>query len=202
MPGRKIYDILKAASNDKAAKGFYYVEKHYEEYPMNEKSQQINNEIRLIARYRGLIISKYYFIMILSLITIYLSILRLAPSSLYILLIMVVMVPVLKSIQKEISIKHHNRFFAEFQQEIPFILGSLKQKYKYSGINSFANSTAYIIMCLLICLWQIRYSLSMDLNPYLRRVPFAILVTGVLLRFLSVIIYRIKLPHDVMYNKL
>lgn len=169
---------------------------------MNEKSSLMKNEIRLIARYRGMMISKYYFILILSLITIYLSMLRLAPSSLYILFTSVVMVPILKFMLIDLSHKHHNRFLTEIKQESPFLLSSLKQKYNYSKTNSFVNSITYIITCLLICLWQISNSLSDELNTYLCRLPFTVLITGVMLRFLSVAIYRAKLPYDIIHNKL
>ncbi len=169
---------------------------------MNQKSLQMKYEIRTVSGYQALIISKYYFIILLSLITIYLSLLRLAPSSFYILLIPVTLPSILRSVIKDYTKKHNNRFLGDLTQEKAFQLSIMKKKYRYTRLKHVTESASYLVMSLLICLWQINYSLSLDLNPILNKTPFFLLITGLMLRFLLVIIYQIKLPYDIIHNKL
>lgn len=169
---------------------------------MNEKSLLMRNEIRVISGYRALVLSKYYIITVLSLITIYLSVVRFAASSFYILITVVVFPPILKSAVKDYSKGHNNRFLTEFLLDKSFQLTALKKKYHYTRANHVINSVTYLITIFLICLWQINYSMAINLNPFLRKLPFLVLITGLTLRFLAVIIYHIKLPYDIMHNKI
>jgi hypothetical protein len=168
---------------------------------MNEKSLLMKNEIRIISIYRGLMLSKYYFFGILSMITIYLFILRLAPSSLYILITLAALPPILQSSLTDYTKTHKNRFFHKITEDYPFQLSRLKMKYKYTRLNYITNLTAYSIMILLICLWQIKYSTLSDLNLFLNKLPLVTLITGLTLQLFAVLIYRVKLPYDIMHNK-
>lgn len=168
---------------------------------MSDKSLLMKHEIRNVSGYRALIVSKYYFITVLSLITIYLCILRLAASSLYILLSPVLLPSVLNYVIRDHAKKSHHKLWNEILQERPFCLSILKSKYGYSRLNYVSNSITYLVTILLTGLWQLNYSLTENLSPYIDKLPFFVLISGLTLRILAVIIYQIKLPNDLRHNK-
>lgn len=167
---------------------------------MNNKSMLMKNEINIIAKHRALLLSKHYFTLVLSLISFYLGTMRLAVSSLYILIVLNALPPILHYAVKDYASKNTHKSLG-ITQETPFLLNSLKSKYKFSKLSYAANSIVYLIMVILICLWQINYSYTDHLNVFLRKIPFLTLITGLTLRFLFVVIYRIKLPYDLMHNR-
>lgn len=168
---------------------------------MNDKALTMKNEIRQIAKYRGLILSKYYLCIILTAATVYLGIYRFPASSLYVVLFLIVLPPIITSLLKDYSQKHQNRFLKHAIKEEAYLLSNLKKKYNYSGLRYIANQCAYLICMLLICLWQINFSRLEPAGSFVEKLPFAALISGLTLRYLAVIIYRIKLPYDLMHNK-
>lgn len=169
---------------------------------MNEKSLLMKNEIRIIARYRALMISRYYFIVSLSLITIYLSILKLAPISFYILITLAVLPSILEYIILDHLKNHKTQYLNNIASEQPFCLSTLKKKYHYTRISYFTNSITYLFVLFFICLWQINYSLYAEYGPIASKLPYITLISGLTLRFLAVIIYKGKLPYDLSSNRL
>lgn len=168
---------------------------------MEEKASVMQNEIRLISKYRSLIISKYYLTLLLSLTSLFLGLMQLPVSPLYILLLLNVLPPILSLAIIDYSQKHNNKILCNITQENTFQLDTLKSKYKYSNMNYFSNSTTYLITILLICLWQINYNNAESINTLLRKLPLVILISGLILRFLSVLIYRAKFNYDLSNNR-
>lgn len=167
---------------------------------MNSKLSLMKNEIRIISKYQALILSKYYFTATLSFISFYLGVKRMAVSSLYILIMLNALPPIFVFFLKDYSIRY-NKFLSNLAKDIPFQLSFLKAKYNFSRIKYLTNAVAYLIMILLICLWQINYY-NEEIKGFLSRLPLTILIIGLTLRFSAVIFYRIKLSHDLMYNRI
>lgn len=168
---------------------------------MNDKAAVINNEIRILSKYRALLLSKYYLTAVLGAISVYLGMKHYAASSLYILIVLQGLPPILTYALKE-HYKKPSKKTKKIFQDFPFELNYLKRKYKYSRQNYASESVSYLISGILICLWQINYTNTPGLNLYLHRLPLFTLASALLLRFLAVIIYRLKLPFDLMHNKL
>ncbi|MDD3172816.1 MAG: hypothetical protein PHF63_04020 [Herbinix sp.] len=168
---------------------------------MNEKSIIMKNEIRAISKYRALILSKYYFNIILGFVTLYLGALRRPISSFYIFLFLNFLPPIFSFALKDYAQKYNNKIIRDIMLDNPFQLNNLKRKYNYSKMSYVANSASYFISIILICLWQINYSNTENINVFLNKLPIFILATGLILRFLAVIIYQIKLQYDLFNNK-
>lgn len=169
---------------------------------MNDTAILMKNEIRSISKYRALLLSKYYLNIILGFTSLYLGAKQTAISSLYILIFLDFLPPILVFALKDYSSKYkNNKFLQDITQEDAFQLKHLKKKYKYTKIGYIANAAAYIFTMILICLWQLNYYYVGNLNDFLRKLPLLTLATSVTLRFLAVIIYRIKLPYNIMHNK-
>lgn len=169
------------------------------ETDMNDKAVDMKNEIRSIANLQALIISKRYISVALIAAAFYLSAMGEAVSSLYILLFLNLLPPILSYSFKNTTWR--NKWLQALIKEEPFRLNNLKIKYKYSRINYISNSIAYLFTMLLIFLWQINYSNNEVSNYILSRLPLLILATSITLRFLAVVLYRIKLPYDLLHNR-
>lgn len=169
---------------------------------MNKTASAMKIEIRMIAGYRALTVSKYYLFIILGSMTLFLAQRNLAVSPLYILLFLAVLPKVLSTALKDYSKKIDHKLLKAVTEDPEFILKQLKNKYKYSKLRYFSDSASYLLAVFLLCLWQINYSRSMQRYPILLYAPLAILASSLLVRFLGVIYYRIKLPYDLRYNKL
>lgn len=160
----------------------------------------MNNEIRVIARYRALIISRYFITLLLLIMSLYLGFIRYALSPFYILLALNVIPTILNNVFKEYTGK--SKLLMEITKEQTFKLIYLKGKYKYSRLNYVSNSIAYLITLLLICLWQYNYSTSGNIYKIIVYVPAIILVTGVFLRLLGNVFYLFKLKYDLSNNRM
>jgi hypothetical protein len=168
---------------------------------MNERSTLMKYEIRAIANYRVLMISKYYIAALLGLVSLYLGYKRYNLSSLYILFILAVFPYAISVGLRDYSAKGGSRFLTRITSEKQFLLNNLKKKYKYTTINYISNSIAFPITLILIGLWHFRNGSAYGMNDWLRYVPSFILTTGLLLRLAGVIFYRLKLPHDLTHNR-
>lgn len=168
---------------------------------MSEKATLMKYEIRAIANYKALMISKYYIALLLSLVSLYLGYLRYNPSSLYILFILAVFPYAISVGLRDYSGRGKNRFLIRITLEKDFLLSNMKKKYKYTTINHVANSIAYPVILVLIGLWQFRNNSAFGMNDLLRNIPSFILMTGLLLRLLGTIFYRLKLPYDLLHNR-
>lgn len=169
---------------------------------MNEKAQSMKKEIRNISGYRALILSKYYICILLVISTFYMGIHKFGVSPLYILLFLTFLPSIISYSIHEYAQKYHNKFLKDLLQEAPVHFVNLKKKYKYSKVSYVSNQTAYIFSSLLICLWQINSSYSINPDSFLSKLPLIILGTALTLRFLLALLYRVKLPHDLMHNKI
>lgn len=166
---------------------------------MSNNAAIMKNEIQSIAKLRGLILSKRYITVSLGAAAFFLGALGLPVSPLYILLILNLIPPVLSYTLNNSASK--SKLLQSIRNDKPFQLNNIKVKYKYSKINDIANSIAYSITIILICLWQINYKYTGSFHYILSRLPLLILATGLALRFITALLYRIKLPYDLLHNK-
>ena len=168
---------------------------------MPNKAFQMNQEIRAIAAYRALVISKYYIAILLAMLSLYLGYLKINMSSLYIIIVLLAFPPLITSGMRDYSKKTSNVIMKLIQEE-PFHLGELRKKYHYSRLDYLANSVVYLVTLLLIMMWQFRNHIDPTLPDYLRNMPFIILALGLFFRLICLLFYRIKLPYDLTHNKL
>ncbi len=168
---------------------------------MNDKANIMKNEIRQISKFRGLLFSKYYLCFVLSVITFISGIYKFPLTPLYVLLFLILLPPIIAFTLKDYSQKSSNKILLRLLFEETYMLNNLRKKYKFSKIGYFVNQCAYLISMLLICLWQISFKHLSITNSLIEKLPFLLLITGLIIRYLAVIIYRIKLPYDLMHNK-
>lgn len=169
---------------------------------MNETANIMKKEIRLIAGYRALIISRYILTTLLGIITLYLGQKNYAVSSLYVLIILNTCPYILIYALKDYAKNSSNKFLKAVTEEKEFKLKLLKSKYKYSNVSYFANSVSYILALLLICLWQLNYNRTMYGHPFLKTLPLEILVFSLVVLVIGVIFYQIRIPYIIRHNKL
>lgn len=168
---------------------------------MKSKAISMKREIRTISKYRALIISKYYFAFLLISTSLYLGLLKYAMSPLYIVIVLYSLPPILNSLIRDYTQKNNSKFLINIVTDEPFLLNNLKSKYNYSKLNSFTNGISFFIALLLIGLWQYNFSTIVRINELLQIVPILIFSTGLILRYLGVIFYQIKLPQDLSNNR-
>jgi hypothetical protein len=169
---------------------------------MNDTASVMKKEIRLIAGFRALIISKYLLSLLLGFITLYLAQKNLTVSPLYVLLFLDLLPQIISYALKDYAKKSDHKILKAITEDHEFKLKQLKSKYKYTKLHYFSNSVSYLLALFLICLWQINYSHSMQNYPGLVNAPLFLLATGLLVRFFGVIFYQFKLPYDLRHNKL
>ncbi|HHV09799.1 MAG TPA: hypothetical protein GXX75_05930 [Clostridiales bacterium] len=169
---------------------------------MNHTASIMKKEIRAIASYRALIISKAFISILLGIVTLYLAYFRYPASPLYILLLLNALPPILKFAFQDYAKRYPNKLLLGITQDTDFTLNYLKGKYKYSKPGSVSNSVSYIIALFLMCLWQLQYSRSGNTGPYMTLVPVTIMAAGLGLRFLSALLYNFKLHYDISHNKM
>jgi hypothetical protein len=167
---------------------------------MSEAAVIMKREIRLIAKYRALIISKYFITLLLCIMSLYLGIMRYALSPFYILLVLNILPPVLNHVIREYSGK--NRLLSDIRKDQPFKLKLLKNKYKYTRLNYVSNSISYLSALLLIGMWQYNYSASENMIDLIVPVPVIILAAGIFVRLLGIIFYQLKLSYDLSHNRM
>lgn len=165
---------------------------------MKEAALTMKYEIRAIAGYKALIISKVYIMVMLGITSIIYGLFHYNQSPLYILIVLLILPPFIENMPVK-SEAGANRFLKAFE-ETPFLLNSLRIKYKYKKRTHLAQSIAYLVGVLLILLWQFNNDGLAIFRDFLIYVPSYILITGIILRFLIIIIYRFKLPYDLENN--
>lgn len=166
---------------------------------MGKDAITMKNEIRAIAKFRSLIISRYFITLLLLIVSLYLGFIRYALSPFYILLALNVLPAILNNVFKEYACK--SKLLSDITKDQPFKLNYLKGKYKYSRLNYVSNSISYLITLLLIGLWQYNYSNSGNIKELIIYIPAIILVIGVLLRFLGNVFYQLKIHYDLSHNR-
>ncbi|MDF2945033.1 MAG: hypothetical protein K0S01_3891 [Herbinix sp.] len=168
---------------------------------MNENAITMKKEIRAVANYKAILISKNYITILLGIIALYLGIYKYIMSPLYILIVMNALPPILTFALKDYAEKYKLQALTNITEDKPFRLSNLKRKYRYSRVKYVANSISYLLALFLISLWQYKYNNSEDIQGILINVPVLILASGLALRFLTIIFFQIKLPYDVSHNK-
>ncbi len=169
---------------------------------MNETASIMKKEIRLIAGYRALIISRYFLTLLLSIISLYLNYKHYAVSSLYILLFLNILPSILVYALNDYSKKNDKRLIKVILEDPEFKLKQLRSKYKYSKVSYIANSVSFLLALFLICLWQVNYSKTMADFSVLANLPFILLASGLIVRILGFIFYKLKFPYILRHNKL
>lgn len=169
---------------------------------MNKTASQMNKEIRIIANYRALIISKYFISVLLVAATLYLGVFHYPASPLYILLFLNILPPILNYALKDYAGRSNKNSFLKITSDQPFKLSRLKEKYKYCSLSHLSNSVTYLVALLLICLWQVNYNSFADTAPAISIIPISTLITGLVVRFLGIMIYMFKFPYDLSHNRL
>ena len=168
---------------------------------MKEKAAIMKKEIRAVAYYRALIISKWFLTSVLLIMALYLGLRRFPISPLYILLFLNVLPPILSFAVIDYSKKAQYKLLQNMVRENDFLLGTLKKKYNYSKLRYISNSASYLISLILISLWQYNYSQSYYLPEHLRLIPILSLSVSILIRILGSGFYQLKFRYDVSHNK-
>ena len=168
---------------------------------MEQTSLIMKREIRVIANHRALMLSRYFLSILLGIVSLYLGFLRYPVSPLYILLFLNILPSIIKYAIHDYSNKNRNHFITAISAEKPFKLENLKAKYKYSKLVYISNSISYLLAIFLLCLWQINYS-NTEIDSIISILPLSILAAGLMSRFLGLFFYRIKLPYDLLHNRI
>lgn len=168
---------------------------------MNEKAAVMKKEIRAIASYRALMISKWFISSALLITALYLGIRRFPISPLYILLFLNALPVIISYTVNDYSRKSKNKIIQNMQKDDFFLLASLKKKYKYTKLRYISNSLSYLVALVLISLWQYNYNAFYYIPANFKYLPVRILATGLAIRLLGIVFYRLKLHYDLSYNK-
>jgi hypothetical protein len=168
---------------------------------MNEKAIIMKKELRAVANYRALIISKNFLSFVLLIIALYLGIRRFPMSPLYILLFLNFLPAIFRFAANDYGMKSDNQYIKDLIKDETFLLSSLKAKYRYSRLNYVTNSVSYLISLILIALWQYNYNNQYYLSDFLKQIPVTVLAAGLVIRLFGVLFYNRKLPYDVEHNR-
>jgi hypothetical protein len=162
---------------------------------------QLNKAVRAIADYRSLMISKYITSAALLISFLYLGYLRYAVSPLYILIFLYALPPILTFAFTDYGKRYHFKLLNSFTQDNPNLLTTLRNKYHYTRLNYIANSISYLFMMILLLLWQYSNNRTTFIKSELINIPTIILTGSILLRIIGSAYYRIKLPYDLIHNR-
>lgn len=165
---------------------------------MKNKIKTINIEITTIASFRALKISKYYIIVLLGLTSFYYGIFQYNQSPLYIIIVMCILPVFIKNASTNSG--SNSKQFLKATKDTPFLLDNLKAKYKFNKQSYIADSVTYLVAAILILLWQYKSMEPELFQGFLIYAPAFILITGIIVRLLCFIIYRIKIPYDLKNN--
>lgn len=168
---------------------------------MNKTAIAMKKEIRSVSNYRALLISKYYLNTVLLIITLYLGMINYAVSSFYVLLMLNLLPPILSAGFKDFNTKYDISLMKRIVLDSPFLLNSMKKKYRYTHLRYITNSISYIIAFLLLAIWQYSYNRTDNLLPRLAFVPLFVALSTLILRITGSIFYRLKLRYDILHNK-
>ena len=162
----------------------------------------MKREIRLISSYRSLMIGKYFLNLSLAFSIYQVVIHRLAISPLYILFLLNVLPPIITFCIIDYNHKHDNIKFKDFTYDRPFLLTTLKKKYNYHINLYLSNSISYLFSLVLLVLWHINYFYISKPNYWIVYLPIFIITSSLFLRIGVYWFYRLKLPQDIIQNKL
>lgn len=166
-----------------------------------KKLKIMRKEIRQIAKYHALIISRYYMTVCLAISFLLLAFVGFTESALYILLILNLMPSILSYILHDASTKRNSKFLLSLVSDDSFIFTSLKRKYHYSNLKYITNQVSFTVTLLLLLLWQYNYITKGGIQSNFTYLPTVILVSSVALRILCTLIYLWKLPNDLKNNR-
>lgn len=167
-----------------------------------KRLKMMRKEIRQIANFRALNISKYYMSICLAITFLLLSFAGFTESALYILLILNIMPAVLSYIIKDAATQGNRKFPKSMVEEQPFILRNLKRKYHYTKLNYITNQVSYTITMILLLLWQYNYTTKGGIQSNFTYVPTGILLSSFAIRIFCILIYFWKLPNDLFHNRI
>lgn len=167
---------------------------------MKDKAAIMKKEIRAVANHRALIISKLFLSSTLLIAALYLGFRRFPVSPLYILLFLNALPPVFSFAATDYGKKSQNKILQDIIKDDPFLLGTLKKKYKYTKLRYVTNSASYLISLILIGLWQYNYNQQYYLPDYLQLLPILLLASGIMIRLLGILFYQLKLRYDLSHN--
>lgn len=167
---------------------------------MNQKAILMKTEIRKVTSYHSLIICKKVTTLGLACSAYYVGYRGYFLSPLYILLLLNILPPIISFYIKE-NYLSNNKIQSIFK-DTPFLLSQLKTKYQYTKIKYISNTVSYLFTLFLLILWQYNY-ITLDRTPALLiHLPYSIFLGSVLTRFTLLILYRIKIPYDILHNNL
>ena len=168
---------------------------------MKQEAVLMKSEIRTIANYKALQISKNYINGALIIAAFFFGYFQ-SMSPFYILII-INLIPIALSVGiPDLAKKSNLRLCGSIICDKPFRLNILKKKYKYSRLHYISASITYLFAIILLGLWQYRNSIDYYGRVYLQNIPCAILLTGLTLRLFCIFFYRRKLPYDLLHNKI
>ena len=153
---------------------------------MSDKKKN-NHELSIISRYLGLMTSKYI-VFILLIVTLYPM--NIIPG--YILLACIVFPA---GLSFAINDKNDHKYDDDITN---LTLYPTAKKYKFSFIKYRCESYNFILIIVLLFVWQFTINKDNIFTYPKNIIPSFILIIYILSRFLANIIFRIKLHHDFM----
>jgi hypothetical protein len=169
---------------------------------MTNTAFTMKQEIRSVSVHRALILTKYMINLSLLIISIYLFYKAYALIPMYIFIIYNIMPIFISNVVKDYIKKHPESQLSIHIDKKDFQLNQIVRKYKYTPLRSFSNTISFFICILFLILWQYSYYMSPQENGILSRSPVIILACAFVLRFLFQVFYQIKIPYDLMHNKI
>lgn len=169
---------------------------------MNEKAITMKKEISVVANHRALVISKGFLTYVLLITALYLGLRRLTASPLYILLFLILLPNILSFAAKDYGEKSQSKLLQNIINEQPFLLGTLKKKYKYTKLHYTSNSISYLISIILIGLWQYSFNTQYYLPDYIKYIPAITIASGLAVRLVGIVFYQLKFRYDLINNRI
>ncbi len=168
---------------------------------MSENAIIMKREIRTLAQYRSLMISRHFLTVLLSITAFWFAIFNYNMAPLYTVLLLNAFPPVLSYAISDYAKKTKLPLLISITKEDPFLLNNLKKRYHYSRIKHLSNSVTYLIAMLFLALWQYNFSTKAVIPFYLEKLPVILLCVGLLLRLSGIPCYRFKLHYDLTHNR-
>lgn len=152
---------------------------------MNKRLNQMNYEIIQFSKYRSLMITKYYLMIMLFLSSNFYIYLRYSAIPLYIF-ISLVFLPML-----------FGELFDKFiPKENSYLLSTLRKKYQYTHKKYYGNNIGYFYIVFLLMLWQFRYQIKPPIISFMTYYPVFLIFSSFAIRFAGIIIYTSKIKHQ------
>lgn len=156
---------------------------------MKNTLKEMNYEIKMISRYRSLVISKYYLIISLLLGFIFTLYKGDTSAPLYILISYMIIL-----LFNSIIIGKNP------PKEQAYIFTEVIKKYNYSFEGYIINNNSFSIMLLVLIMWQITYKNIIYVPEYIYLFPSFILCSFILIKLFLSIFYNIKIRICLYYN--